>query len=195
MLSHMGIYPPAKWLLQAVSYENNSMFYSTSCEGVYLLFIFQTPKSDCEASSESLRWRESLVWRSWENSSIKRCSLMCFHCERLCDCISLSNELDFFFAVAIFQTVADGKWSHQHATHTTTTAWACAWCILRRDVAIIGPNGNRCCVPWDMASLAQHAGCQAFGSHETSCCFSSPPFLRIRNNLLGTNVVDNNPTH
>lgn len=59
-------------------------------------------------------------------------------------------------------------------------------CILRRDVSIIGPNGNRCYVPWDMASQAQHAGCWASGSREVSCCFSSPRSLHIRNNLPGT---------
>lgn len=80
--------------------------------------------------------------------------------------------------------MADGKWSHQHATPTTPEL---GWCILRRDVAIIGPNGNRCCVPWDMASLAQHAGCQTPGSQETSCWFSSACAQKyIRNYLSGT---------
>lgn len=97
--------------------------------------------------------------------------------------IAFHSPMNWTFSFAITQTVADGKWSHQHATPITPEL---SWCILRRGVAIIGPNGNRCCVPWDMASLAQRAGCQALGSWETSCCFSSPHSLHIRNNLLGT---------
>lgn len=97
--------------------------------------------------------------------------------------IAFHSPMNWTFSFAITQTVADGKWSHQHATPITPEL---SWCILRRGVAIIGPNGNRCCVPWDMASLAQHAGCQALGAPETSCCFSSPHSLHIRNNLSGT---------
>lgn len=97
--------------------------------------------------------------------------------------IAFHSPMNWTFSFAITQTVADGKWSHQHATPITPEL---SWCILRRGVAIIGSNGNRCCVPWDMACLAQCAVCQALGSWETSCCFSSPHSLHIQNNLPGT---------
>lgn len=93
--------------------------------------------------------------------------------------IAFHSPMNWTFSFAITQTVADGKWSHQHATPITPEL---GWCILRRGVAIIGPNGNRCCVPWDMTSLAQRAACQALGSWETSRCFSSP---HSGNNLSG----------
>lgn len=104
--------------------------------------------------------------------------------------IAFHSPMNWTFTSAITQTVADGKWSHQHATPRMPEL---SWCILRRDVAIIEANGNRCYVPWDMASLAQHVGCQAAASWGTSCCFSSPHSLRIRNNLPRNNVGNNIP--
>lgn len=77
-----------------------------------------------------------------------------------------------------------GRWEVKSSACDASNAWT-GLMYSELGVTISRPNGNRCCVPWDMASLAQHDGCQAFTPWETSCCFSSLHSLHIRNNRSG----------
>lgn len=110
-----------------------------------------------------------------ERSPIKHRSLTCFHGEMFPDCISLSHESDISPSPFLNRRQMGSEVISGRRLRSLNCTLACL-CILRRDVTIIGPNGNRCHVPQDVVSGARRAACQAsaFAGDHLQC------FIRAR---------------
>lgn len=77
------------------------------------------------------------------------------------DCISLSHESDIFLPSPFLKRWQMGSEAISGRCLRSLNCTLACLCIPRRDVTIIGPNGNRCRVRQDAASAARRAACQA----------------------------------
>lgn len=106
-----------------------------------------------------------------ERSHFKQSSLMRFHGEMFPDCVSSPMNQIFFPSPFLKQRQMGSEVISGRCLRSLNCTLACL-CIPRRDVAIIGPNGNRCRVRQDVASGARRAACQASGfAGDRSQCF------------------------
>lgn len=117
---------------------------------------------------------------SQKRTRIKCRSLMCFHCERLPDCISLSDESDIFPPSPLLKRRQMGSEVISKRRLRSLNCTLACLCIPRWDVTIIGPNGNRCRVPRDVASGARRAACQASGFAADHLQF----FIRVASGII-----------